>query len=392
MKRFIKLGILLLVGVGVVLVIVYAGGFMGEEKIRPDQVVTEDTLKETPVVTGQAGVETITDEYEAVGTVRPRTETTIESQVTGRVLDIRVNAGDMVQEGDLLITLDARELIARNERAVEGLKSAQARQGQAGQVISAAEAEFVRAKADYERFRELYSTMAATIQQKQQAEAAYLQARANLEQSRQGLIEAKALVRQAGKQVEEAEVALSYTELAALGPAQVVKRLAEPGDTAWPGKPLLVLQAGEALRMEALVREGLIDKVRPGTQVKVVIDSLDKTLKGKVEELVPSADPKTRTFLVKIIIDQVEGLMPGMFGRLLVPVGRREVVVAPAQSIRRVGQLETVTIEDNGKWREIFVRTGRVIGDKIEVLSGLGGSETLALITSGVHQTPLMDD
>ena len=75
--------------------------------------------------------------------------------------------------------------------------------------------------------------------------------------------------------------------------------------------------------------------------------------------------------------------MPGMFGRLLVPVGDRKVILVPKRAIRRIGQLEVVTVETDGKWQRIFVKTGRVIGDKVEVLSGLHGDEKVALEGEG---------
>ena len=69
----------------------------------------------------------------------------------------------------------------------------------------------------------------------------------------------------------------------------------------------------------------------------------------------------------------------------MVPVEKREVVVVPENAVTRIGQLETVTIKENGKWQQVFVRTGRVIGnDALEILSGLKGDEMLAL--RGAHE------
>jgi hypothetical protein len=162
--------------------------------------------------------------------------------------------------------------------------------------------------------------------------------------------------------------------------AQVVKRLVEPGDTAWPGKPLLVLQTSEALRLEALIREGLIERARPGAELDAVIDSTGQRLEAVVEELVPSADPQTRTFLVKARIEASPGVFPGMFGRLLVPVQERQVVAMPKAALRRIGQLEVARVKTEDGWKDFFIRTGQPLGeDKLEVLSGLDGDEVLAL-------------
>jgi RND family efflux transporter MFP subunit len=367
--------------------ILAVGGFFRTGLITPGRVTAAGDQAE-PGRTVQAARETIVEKYEAVGTVRPRIETTIEAQVTGRVMDVLVNPGDTVDKGDELVLLDSRSLQAQLEQAREGLKQAQAKWRQAEQAVVGATAEYVKARSDFQRYKELYSTMAATIQEKEQAKAGYLAAEAAMKKAHQGLTEAEAAVRQAQKAVEEAEVALTYTTMTALEPAQVVKRLVDPGDLAWPGKPLLTLQTSESLRLEALVREGLIDRVRPGTELPVRLDSLNKTVSGMVEELVPSADPQTRTFLVKVVLEAAPGLFPGMFGRLLVPLTEEEVVAVPAEAVRRVGQLEMVRVRENDGWRSQFVRIGRRVGDKIEILSGLNGTETIALPEEAEAEAP----
>ncbi len=184
--------------------------------------------------------------------------------------------------------------------------------------------------------------------------------------------------------MEEARVVLGYTKIIAPEAGKVAKRLAEPGDLAWPGKSLLVLHAPGALTLEAHVREGLIKKVLPGSQLQVAIDALDTTFDGTVEEVIPSADPLSRTFLVKAAIPAITGLYPGMFGRLLVPVGKRQAVVVPERAIYRIGQIEVVKVEKQGRWCNCLVRTGKEMDGKVEILSGLNGSEKIALRDSEI--------
>ena len=97
----------------------------------------------------------------------------------------------------------------------------------------------------------------------------------------------------------------------------------------------------------------------------------------------PSADPATRTFLVKVGLPDLPGAYPGMFGRLLVPAGTRRAVLVPASAVRRVGQMETVAVHEDGGWRSVFVKTGKESGGLIEVLSGLRGGETVAVAPGG---------
>jgi len=98
-----------------------------------------------------------------------------------------------------------------------------------------------------------------------------------------------------------------------------------------------------------------------------------------VTEIVPAADPATRTFVVKVSLPAGQGLYPGMFGRLLVPVGSRAAVLVPAAAVSRVGQLEMVLVKQDGRWQKAMVTTGRRQGDMLEALSGLRGGETVLI-------------
>lgn len=359
--------------------ILYISGFFRTGLIEPESLKTVGTERISPERVAYAAVENVTEWYEAVGTVHSRTETHISAQITGRIIKILVRPGDIVKKDDPLVYLDGRELQARLDQAEQGLLAAGARKDQSRQVLVAAHAAYIQAKAEYERIKIYFSQEAATTRDLEQAEAAYRQAKAGVEQAEKGIVTAEAGVQQAKKVVEEARVALGYAKITAAESGEVAKRLAEPGDLAWPGKSLLVVHAPGALRLEAHVREGLIKKVLPGSKLRVIINSLNISLDGTVEEVIPLADPLSRTFLVKAGIPAVTGLYPGMFGRLLVSLGERQAVVVPENAIYRTGQMEIVKTEKDGRWYNCFVKTGKRIDGKVEILSGLSGTEKIAL-------------
>jgi RND family efflux transporter MFP subunit len=375
-----KKGLLGLVGALVLIgVILYMSGFFTPGKIKPGQAVIDIRPKFNPSQTAKAIVRDITEIYDAVGTIRPRTETKVEAQVTGKVRKVRVKAGDAVTRGTTLIILDDRQFTTRLERAQQGLKSAKAAREEARQVVAAAEAAYTKADLQYKRIDRLFKDNVVASSELEQARADFLLARAKMNQAEEGLEGAVAGVRQAQKFVEEARITQNYTIIKATEDGEVVKRLIEPGDLAVPGKPLLILQTAGSLRLEAYVREGLIGQVQPGIELPVSIDSLEKRVKGVVEEVIPSADPMTRTFLVKVGLPKVIGAYPGMFCRLLVPSGTRRAVLIPPAALRRVGQLETVMVKEGQTWKALYVRTGQSHNGLIEVLSGLQGDETVAL-------------
>ena len=362
-----------------VLLMLYMTGMFTPNRVGPETRVPPPPEVEEPAQTARARVETVTEVDRAVGTVRPQTETRVESQVTARILEVKVRPGDDVDRGDVLIVLDGSQLRSKVDQARQAVLSAQARRRQAAQAVRSAEAVFTEAEAAYERTRTYFQGEAATEQDMERARSAFLQAKAGVERAQQSLQEAEAGVRQAEKMVEESRIALGYTRIEAQESGQVAERTAEPGDMAWPGKVLLLLQTRGALRLESLVREGLIHRIRVGSRMAVSVDVLDRELEGVVDEVVPFADPVTRTFLVKVSLPQAEGLYPGMFGRLLVPVADREIVTVPRKAVVRVGQLEMVTVRAGGRWERVFVKTGRIMEGRVEVLAGLDGGETLAL-------------
>ena len=364
---------------GLVLLMLYMGGVFRTGTLGPATPVPAGLAAPPPARTWTASKRTITEYYEAVGTVRPRTEATIESQVTGRIVEVTVRPGDPVTKGRLLIVLDAREFQARLDQARQGIASAQARKEQARQAVAAAGAVYHQAESSYNRTRTYFESQAATAQDLEHAKSAFLQARARLTQSEDGLKEAEAGVGRTAKLVEESKIAMEYTRIQAPQDGEVARRLAEPGDMAWPGKPLLVLQTKGALRLEARVREGLIHTITPGDSLEVVVTTLERELKGVVEEVVPSGDPTTRTFVVKVALDDSRGLLPGMFGKLRVPFEQRTVVTAPRSAVSRIGQLQVVSVRTADGWQRIYVTTGRPIGDDVEILSGLEGDEEVAL-------------
>ncbi|MFV0422689.1 efflux RND transporter periplasmic adaptor subunit [Oleidesulfovibrio sp.] len=361
----------------------WSSGMLNTQKLSPEDTYNSPssaaTTQQHPATT--AKIVAVKDTIEAVGTVRPRTETRVEAQVTAKILHIAVSTGDKVRKGDILIELDNRELVSRRDQAAQAIIGSNAAVAQARQAVAEAKAAFAKAKNQYQRIKALFSERAVAQRELDQAEAEYLQSEAALASAQGGLSGALSAGVQASKRLEEAEIALGYATITALEDGEVVRREAEAGDLAFPGKPLLVIQAGGALRLEAQVREGLIQRVRTGSGLQVRIAAAGESpLAGVVEEVVPSADPRTRTFLVKVGLPPAPGLYPGMYGKLLIPLDARQTVLIPAVAVQRVGQLETVRIHTaDNTVQTVHVKTGRHFGNDIEILSGLTGGEQVLL-------------
>lgn len=363
-----------LIGIGILLLF---GQPCSAGKIKPGIVPDTGKASPGPGFTGKAVVRKIPEMYEAVGTIRPRTETRISARLTAQIIDVKVRPGDRVAKGQVLVVMDDRQSRSRLDQARQGRAAAEAGRKEARQAVIAAEAAFKQAESQYNRVKTYFDSQAATRKDLEQAEAVFHQAKAGLQRSREALSGAAAGIRQAEELVKEAGIAMGYARIRASEDGEVLERLAEPGDMALPGKPLLSLRTAGSLRIEAFVREGLIQRAAPGTRLAVRITTLNQTVEGTVEEIVPYADPRTRTFQVKALLPEVPGLMPGMFGKLRIPVMDYDAVMIPAAAVRRVGQLELVRVREKGVWNAIYVQTGRTLDGEIEVLSGLSGGEVI---------------
>ncbi len=313
------------------------------EKASPEELSTAYTVREI----SKQVIE------EAVGTLKAASRTEISSRVLGAIEEVKVRAGSNVRAGDELIRLDRRALETQLSQAEASLV--------------AAEAAEKRAHSDYERAGKLYQQKAISQEAFDQAIETVKVARAKLKHAR----EARA----------EAEVLLSYTTITAPKDGMIVDRLAEKGDMARPGEPLLILYDPTSLRLEVPVVEHLAVNLHEGDELKVYIDARDRTVPAVVDEIVPQAEAASRSFLVKVRLPRSKDLFEGMFGRLLIPTGERRHLCLHTGTIERVGQLQFVeVIEDNGTKQRRLITTGRY-GDPqhLEVLSGLRAGEHVVM-------------
>lgn len=342
----------IVIGLGVMTVIIIwmSGGF--REKVAPD---AGDALLADTVWTGPTAEVTLYSypAFEKVaGTIQAAKRTAVSSKIMAQVEQITVNAGAEVKAGDLLIRLDSRDIEAQVQ--------------QVRQEVESAKASYEQTDADFKRAENLVKN--GNISQSQ------------FDQARTARDVAKARWEQANRAFEEAKVARSFAEISAPVSGRVVERLVEPGDMVSPGQPLLQIYDPQTLRLEVPVRESLATQIQQNA-LQVQIDAIDSTLTGNVDEVVPQADVGARTFLVKVVLPRHEHLYPGMFGRLLVPIGERSRLVVPQHAIETIGQLQFAGVVDaDGNLHRRLVTMGRTLEeDRVEVLSGLKANEKVAL-------------
>ena len=272
---------------------------------------------------------------EVVATVNSKLRSVIESKVSGRIDKMLVTPGQQVKVGDLLAELDIREIRAKLDQATPVRE---------------------QAEKDLTRYTDLLAKRVITQQEFEGAQS-------------------KARVARAA--VTEAETMLGYAKVTAPFDGVITRKLADVGDLATPGKPLVEMEDPGALRLEAAVPEAIIDRVSLGSKLVVRIGSTE--LEGVVREMSPTADPNSRTLLVKLDLPATPGLRTGQFGRVAVPVAETSVLRVPASAILRRGQMELVFIRNDKHAQLRIVKTGKAIGGETEIVSGVNAGEEIII-------------
>jgi RND family efflux transporter MFP subunit len=258
-------------------------------------------------------------------------QATVGAQVSGRVLEVKVDAGQVVKKGQLLMRIDARE---------------------ADEAARAAEAQYVNAKLGYERNKSLK-------EQKFVSQAAVDKAKADFD--------AAAANRSASN--------ASQSHAAIVSPMNgvVARRLTELGDMATPGKPLFLIYEPGSLRVTASVPQYRLAEMRNVKTARVEFPELGKWVEATAVTLLPTADASTHVSQVRVSLPALPEATPGMFARVHFVVGKAEKMTVPAAAVLRRGEVAAVYVQmSDGRLSLRQLRLGDLVGQgEIEVLAGL---------------------
>ena len=325
---------------------------------EPQQVAASpEIVRNVPVLTVQPTE--VPDLLEAVGTVRAVQTSTLASQMMGNIVEIQVHEGDRVQRGEVLAVIDDSQPRATVDRAVAADNAAQ-------QQLAAAESDLALAGSTLKRYQNLYEKKSVSPQEFDEVKAREQAALARRDMARADQAQANAAVVQA-------RTSLEYSRIRAPYDGVVIEKKADPGMLASPGMPILTVEDVRRYRLEAPLNETDLSQVRIGQPVSVLVDALgDTTLKGKVAEIVPAADPASRSFLVKIDLPADSHLRSGLFGRARFPRGERQSLLIPRSAVVEHGQLQGVFVLDQSHIATLhYVTLGNRSGENVEVLAGL---------------------
>jgi RND family efflux transporter MFP subunit len=324
-----------------------------------------------------------TERLEAGGVVAARESASISSRIVATIAEVRVKAGDRVRAGDVLVTLDARDVTEHTGQARAGAVAAEKALAQARTEQTAAEAEHRLATAWQKRIAALHARNSATDQERDEAEARLAAAAARLAAAQAGIEGADAHLASARAAVGVATATESFTTLRAPFAGLVTERLSDPGNLAAPGVPLLRIDADGARQAVVRVDEARVTYVHPGDHVRVLIDPADDDIgddsgtEGVVAEVARAIGADQRAFTVKITIPSTVTARSGSFARVVFRGAPRRALLVPASAIQRHGQVSSVYVVQAGVARLRVIQAGAASPDGVEVLAGLDAGESI---------------
>ncbi len=298
----------------------------------PPMPVEAATVQPTP----------LTRTVQAVGSLRSGESVMIRPEVAGRVAEIAFDEGAPVEEGQVLVRLDAAAERAR---------------------VASAEAQLALTRANYARAQEL--------------------ARKN-NVSQAALEEAASHMRVDQAAVAVARTALDKTEIKAPFAGVVGLRQVSVGAYVAPGQDLVNLESMHPLKVDFRVPEVFATQLRPGQTVEIIVDALPgKTVDGEVSAIDPRVDVNGRSVMLRALVpNEDRGLKPGMFARVtLVLEEKPDALMVPEQALVPKGKTQLVVRVEDGKAAYTPVRTGQRQDGLVEIVDGLGAGDQI--VTAG---------
>lgn len=303
----------------------------------------------------------------ASGKIEAENSANVSTRMMGYVTKVHVKVGQKVTAGQLLVSINNTDLLAKK--------------AQVDASIIQATAAYNNAKKDYDRFVNLFQQQSASQKELDDMTSRYEMAKAGLE---------------AAKQMRNEVMAqFNYSNLKAPFSGEVTNTFVKEGDMANPGMPLVSVEGASRMQVTAMVSESDIAKIHNGMSVKVLVKSLNKEVSGTVSEVSMSAKNTGGQYLVKInLLGTNTSVLSGMFVNVQFPIknstinaaesSKSDKILVPQDALIKQGQLTGIyTVSSSNTAILRWLRTGKQFGNQVEVLSGLSANESYIVSAEG---------
>ncbi|SON53289.1 efflux RND transporter periplasmic adaptor subunit [Vibrio tapetis] len=336
-KLTLGIGLFSLLGV----LFLYMAGFF-TAKINPQESALTLSASEISALETVELQSSVHNQYrQFTGTVVADQKASLSALLTAQVAETLVDAGASVTKGDVLMRLESDDLDARVMQSEQGLSSAQA--------------QLNAARKEYQRVSEL-------VNKKLLPQSEYDRVKSQLDTT-------TAKYKQTQAAVREAETTFGFSIITSPFDGVITTRPINQGDTAGPGTLLVTLYNPKTLQLEVNISESLINDIQIGTVLPFELPTFEKSGAGKVVEIVPAADSTSRSFLVKIALEGIDKVYPGVFGKVSVKSETLQALHLPEEAVYRVGQLDYVKVlkEDQVRTQLVQLSSNNIVRKGVEV-------------------------
>jgi len=312
----------------------------------------------------------------ASGYVVAQRKSAVASKITGRLVYLGVEEGNRVKKGQVIARLENDDAVAARNRALANVNAAKA-------ALEQAMAEFDDAALNFDRMLKLSARGSVAKSENDIAEARWKRAKAAVSAQRSSIKAGEAALK-------EAEVMLEYATIRAPFDAVVLTKNADIGDIITPLGAAVNAKAAvvdiadmESLQVEVDVSESNIGIVKNGQPCEIQLDALQNLrFRGAVHMIVPTADRTKASVMVKVAFKENDPrILPEMsakvafLSREVLPEEEKPLAAIQADALTGNEGKESLFLVKDGHAYKTEIKTGRRVGNMVEVLSGAGIGE-----------------
>jgi RND family efflux transporter MFP subunit len=311
------------------------------------------------------------------GTVEARFPVTLSARITATITNLHVDQGDAVKRGQLVATLDDRDLAAKRAGSVQTQETARRNVTAAQAAVAKAEAELDLARTKHRRDQDLLRAGYVSQSVMDSSAATLRSAEANLENAKALLAAREADTGTVAQEAAYAAAVLSHTQLAAPIDGIIIERLVETGSTVVAGTPIFRMVDPATLWVAARIDESVVGRVSVGMPAAIRLRT-GETVSGKVARISRQGDAATRELEVNVAFDApLSRFAIDQEAEVAIAAGEERGLVVPIASlVENAGKQGALVIED-GRARFRPLATGAADGKRIVVRKGLAAGDVV---------------
>jgi len=372
----------------------------GCSKSQPSSVLG-DASHPTPIHSYTVAEETARRRIQAVGSLYALEESTLSSEVEGRVAEVLSDVGDNVKEGQPLVRLDPKELQFEVERQRGIVTQVRAQLGIGPNdppptdpkkiaTVQRAEADLFDTDHKYSRAQEMFRNKLISQQQLDEAASRYQSTKAAYTVALQEVDRLKALLGSSEASEKLAEKKLNDSTIRAPYPGSIKTRNVHPGEYLRVQSPVMVLVRTDRLRARLAVPERWAGWVKDGVTIDLHVEAFPgETFQGKIARINPAVAQDSRTFEAEALLANLDGrLKPGFFLQASIPSEKQEkTIFLPESAVNyRYGVYKVFLLNGNRVSERQIRPAGQTEderGRRFEVAEGLKPGDRVAVAVSG---------